>query len=138
MTPTGLRTAIIVVVLAGLAAHPASWAAAQQAGPALGLFSGSQDIGTPSTIGAGSASHDAQKQAYVVSGGGANMWGTADQFHYVWKKVSGDVTLAATIEFTGTMPATGHRIRTAKPASSSVRRWTRIRCTRTPPCTATA
>ena len=73
----------------------------------LGLFSGNQDIGAPSTIGAGSATYDSQTQAYVVSGGGANMWGTADQFHYVWKKVSGDVTLAATIEFTGTKPATG-------------------------------
>lgn len=107
MTSTGWRTATFVLVLAGFAPHPASRAAAQQAGPALGLFSGSLDVGTPSTIGAGSASHDAQKEAYVVSGGGANMWGTADQFHYLWKKVSGDVTLAATIEFTATHPATG-------------------------------
>ena len=73
----------------------------------LGLFSGNQDIGAPSTIGAGSAAYNSQTQSYAVSGGGANMWGTADQFHYVWKKVSGDVMLAASIEFTGTKPATG-------------------------------
>jgi hypothetical protein len=78
--------------------------AAQQT---LGLFSGSGDIGVPSTIGAGSAVYDAGKKTYTVSGGGENMWAAADHFQYVWKKVSGDVMLDATIEFTATRPATG-------------------------------
>ena len=73
----------------------------------LGLFSGSGDVGIPSTIGAGSAVYDAARKTYTVSGGGENMWAAADHFQYVWKKVSGDVMLEATIEFTGTRPATG-------------------------------
>jgi TolB protein len=75
--------------------------------PNLGIFSGSGDIGAPSTIGAGSTVYDAGKKTYAVSGGGENMWAAADHFQYVWKKVSGDVMLDATIEFTGTRPATG-------------------------------
>ncbi|MEO7275320.1 MAG: hypothetical protein ABI211_25315 [Vicinamibacterales bacterium] len=70
-----------------------------------GIFVASQDIGQPSTIGAGSTVYDAGH--YVVSGGGENIWGTADHFQYVWKKVSGDVTLEATIAFTGGKPESG-------------------------------
>jgi TolB protein len=73
----------------------------------LGAFTSSQDVGKPSTIGAGSASHDAAKNTYTISGGGENVWGTADHMHYVWKKMSGDVTLAATIDFVGTAPESG-------------------------------
>jgi dipeptidyl aminopeptidase/acylaminoacyl peptidase len=73
----------------------------------LGIFTDEVDVGTPSTIGRGSARFDAGRNVYTVSGGGENMWGTADHFHYVWKKVSGDVTLEATVGFTGTAPATG-------------------------------
>ena len=35
------------------------------------------------------------------------MWAPADHFHYVWKKMSGDVMLKATVEFVGTPPSTG-------------------------------
>ena len=44
------------------------------------------------------------------------MWAAADHFHYVWKKVSGDVLLDATVEFAGPRPATG----TPECASKSV------------------
>jgi len=79
----------------------------QSAQEAVGIFTGSGDIGTPSTLGPGSAVYDASTNRYTVSGGGANMWAAADHFQYVWKKVSGDVMLDATIEFVGTRPATG-------------------------------
>jgi hypothetical protein len=36
------------------------------------------------------------------------MWGSADAFYFVWKQVSGDVTLAADIEWVGTSEV-GHR-----------------------------
>ena len=94
-----LSSAISVVLLAG-----GSRAAAQQP---MGIFAGSGDIGTPSTAGRGSAVYDADKKTYTVSGGGENMWGSADHLHYVWSKVSGDVTLDATIAFTGTQPSSG-------------------------------
>ena len=76
-------------------------------GPLIGIFSGHDDVGVPSTIGPGSATYDAAKGIYTTSGGGENMWGTADHFHFVWKKMSGDVRLDATIEFAGSSPSTG-------------------------------
>src|SRR6266478_4245243 len=63
----------------------------------LGLFENEADIGNPSK--AGSASFDAANGSYLVSGGGENMWFTNDAFHFVWKKISGDVTLAADVAF---------------------------------------
>lgn len=64
-----------------------------------GLFAGKQDVGRCARPGA--ARFDAGQQSYTVSGGGANMWFTNDAFHFVWKPVSGDVTLAARIAFVG-------------------------------------
>jgi TolB protein len=59
----------------------------------VGIFANHGDVGKPSTIGPGSVIYDAATGTYTVTGGGENMWGTADHFHYVWIKVSGDVTL---------------------------------------------
>ncbi|MEN3337807.1 MAG: TolB protein [Acidobacteriota bacterium] len=73
----------------------------------IGIFSGSTDVGTPSTIGHGTSRYDPGTRVYTIDGGGENMWAAADHLHYVWKKVSGDVTLEASIAFTGTMPSTG-------------------------------
>lgn len=67
----------------------------------IGIFTGHGDIGKPSTIGPGSATYDAATGVYTVTGGGENIWGTADHFHYVWIKVSGDITLEATVELVG-------------------------------------
>ncbi len=63
----------------------------------LGLFAGHTDIGGPKL--AGTVADDAAKNTYVIGGGGANMWAKADSFHYVWKKIEGDVALAADIAF---------------------------------------
>ncbi len=65
----------------------------------LGDFSGASDIGGPKR--AGSAEFDSAKRSYKITGGGKNMWFTNDAFHFVWKKVSGDVSLAADIAFEG-------------------------------------
>lgn len=70
----------------------------------VGIFTGHGDVGKPSTIGPGSVTYDAATGTYTVTGGGENMWGTADHFQYVWVKVSGDVTLEATVELVGTSP----------------------------------
>ena len=64
----------------------------------LGLFENHGDVGA--TKRAGSVEL-AASGAYTVAGGGANMWFANDAFHFVWKKVSGDVTLAADIAFEG-------------------------------------
>jgi TolB protein len=73
----------------------------------LGVFTDHSDVGTPSTIGPGSATYDAANKTYTIAGGGENMWAAADHFHYVWKKVSGDVTIEATLGFVTSNPATG-------------------------------
>ncbi len=64
---------------------------------ALGDFDGHVDVGNPKR--AGSAEFDAIQRGYKVAGGGKNMWFTNDAFHFVWKKISGDLTLAADITF---------------------------------------
>lgn len=65
----------------------------------LGIFEGQTEIGRPSR--AGAVVFNGPKGDYTVSGGGSNMWFSADAFHFVWKKVSGDVSLAAEINFVG-------------------------------------
>ncbi len=64
----------------------------------LGQFTAHADIGA--TGRAGTAAFDAVAGTYTVGGGGTNIWGAADEFHYVWTKVDGgDVSLAADINF---------------------------------------
>lgn len=82
-------------------------AAPPVAAQSLGVFTNSGDVGTPSTIGSGSARYDPAARTYTIAGGGENMWAAADHFHYVWKKVSGDAMLEATVRFTGSSPAAG-------------------------------
>ena len=65
----------------------------------LGIFEAGTDVGSPKK--AGTAAVDATRQKYTVTGGGANMWFAKDSLHYVWKKVSGDLLMAADIEFLG-------------------------------------
>jgi hypothetical protein len=65
----------------------------------LGIFEDHSDVGT--VLHAGSVVYDAAKRTYSVSGSGENMWFATDAFQFVWKKVSGDVTLTADISFIG-------------------------------------
>lgn len=71
-----------------------------QAAPS-GIFETATDIGNPGHTGWVVYNEEVQGR-YTVAGGGANMWFTNDAFYFVWKKVSGDVTLAADIAFVGT------------------------------------
>ena len=63
----------------------------------LGLFEGQQDLGN--ILRAGSGHFDEAKGSYTVSGSGANLWFGIDDFHFVWKKVSGDLAFSADIDF---------------------------------------
>ena len=47
----------------------------------------------------GSASYDAATKQYTINSAGYNVWYTRDEFRYLWKKISGDVSLAADISF---------------------------------------
>ncbi len=66
----------------------------------LGIFSEQADIG--SVARPGSVNFDPSDGEYVITGGGENMWMTNDAFHFVWVKMSGDLSLAADIRFSGT------------------------------------
>jgi hypothetical protein len=63
----------------------------------IGLFQGQSDIG--SAVVAGSASYDAGTKRYTISSAGYNIWYTRDEFRYLWKKMSGDASLAADATF---------------------------------------
>jgi len=65
----------------------------------VGIFEGDGDIGA--VLHQGAAEYDAATGAYTVSGNGENMWAASDAFHMVWKKVTGDVSLAADVSFLG-------------------------------------
>jgi len=75
-------------------------ASAQSAEASLGIFEGHSDVGT--VLHPGSAAYDASGHTYLIAGSGDNMWANADAFQFVWKKVSGDVTLTADIGILGT------------------------------------
>jgi hypothetical protein len=63
----------------------------------IGIFDGQSDIGSP--VVAGSASYDAGTKQYTINSAGYNIWYTRDEFRYLWKKMSGDISLAADIAF---------------------------------------
>jgi hypothetical protein len=63
----------------------------------IGLFDAQSDIG--SAVVPGSASYDAATGQYSVTSAGYNIWYTRDEFRFLWKKMSGDVSLAADASF---------------------------------------
>ncbi len=72
----------------------------------VGVFEDHADVGTISH--AGGARFDTATSEYRVTGGSANIWGAADAFHYVWKRVSGDISFTADVRFEGA-GAVAHR-----------------------------
>jgi TolB protein len=74
-------------------------ASGQSSTQPVGQFQGQGDIGA--ILHPGSGHYDASKNSYTVSGSGANLWFGIDDFHYVWRKMSGDLALSADIDFVG-------------------------------------
>lgn len=68
-----------------------------QSKASLGLFESHVDVGA--VLHRGTVEYDTAKKTYTISGSGENMWLAADAFQFVWKKMSGDVTLTADISF---------------------------------------
>src|SRR6266481_9227997 len=95
-SPMGQRAAAALLALscsfAGLNS-PSLWASAAP----TGLFESHADVG--SILHPGTLEYDAARGTYTVSGSGENVWATADAFHFVWKKVTGDESLAADVSF---------------------------------------
>jgi len=61
----------------------------------IGIFEGQSDIGGP--LVPGSASYDGATERYTINSAGYNVWYQRDEFRYLWRKMSGDVSLAADI-----------------------------------------
>jgi Tol biopolymer transport system component len=66
----------------------------------IGIFEGQADVGRAQH--ARPAEYDATRQSYLVAGSGRNMWGTQDDFRFVWKRLSGNFILSTRASFIGT------------------------------------
>ena len=62
-----------------------------------GVFTNSDDVGAPPIQ--GSAEYDAATGQYKITGSGTDIWGKADQFHFVWREMSGNFAVTATAKF---------------------------------------
>jgi hypothetical protein len=63
----------------------------------IGIFDKQSDVGGAALP--GSASYDASSGKYTIHSAGYNVWYSRDEFRFLWKKMSGDVSLAADITF---------------------------------------
>ena len=66
----------------------------------IGIFDGQSDVGA--ALVPGSSSYDSVKKEYTIISAGYNVWYVRDEFRYLWKKMSGDVSLAADISYPDT------------------------------------
>lgn len=63
----------------------------------IGIFKGQSDVGA--ALVTGSSSYNAATKQYTINSAGYNIWYNRDEFRYIWKKMSGDVSFAADINF---------------------------------------
>jgi hypothetical protein len=63
----------------------------------IGIFKGQSDVGA--ALAPGSSSYDPANKKYTITSAGYNVWYTRDEFRYLWKKMSGDISLAANVDF---------------------------------------
>ena len=92
----GLTIVSAMVVMATIGGLAVTSGAARPLGP----FDSHEDVGGPKI--AGSAVYNPVSQEYSLSAGGVNMWAQRDEFHFVWKRMTGDFILQARLEFLGT------------------------------------
>jgi TolB protein len=65
----------------------------------MGFFPSGGDVGIVKNV--GSMDYNPSRSEYRISGGGANMWDKTDAFHFVWKKISGDLSIGASVAWIG-------------------------------------
>jgi hypothetical protein len=63
----------------------------------IGAFDAQADVGGP--LAPGSASYNATTGTYTISSAGYNIWYQRDEFRFLWKKMSGDVSMAASVNW---------------------------------------
>lgn len=65
----------------------------------LGMFTTAGDIGNP--LNAGTSSYNSESQEYLLTGSGYNIWFERDEFHYLYREISGDFILTGNFGFEG-------------------------------------
>jgi len=63
----------------------------------LGMFEGQSDVG--GAIMPGSSTYNDATKQYTIRSAGYNIWYSRDEFRYIWRKMSGDISLAADVTF---------------------------------------
>jgi TolB protein len=99
MSRSSIRWVSVVLFLAAVICIQPRTLLSQSTAKSLGIFEGSSDVG--SVTPAGTAVYDPTTHTYTLTSAGANLWENSDAFHFIWKKVSGDVSLTADIDFPG-------------------------------------
>jgi hypothetical protein len=62
-----------------------------------GIFEGATDVGPVKHK--GTSAHAKSTGDYVLAGSGANIWGGKDEFHFLWRKLTGDFILQTRANF---------------------------------------
>jgi hypothetical protein len=63
----------------------------------IGDFENQSDVGGP--LVPGDATYDPASRTYTITSAGYNIWYSRDEFRFLWKKMSGDISLSASIEW---------------------------------------
>lgn len=74
----------------------------------IGIFTGQTDVGA--ALAPGSASYDAGTRQYTIHSAGYNIWYSRDEFRFLWRKLSGDVSLAASASFPEPKPPMDRKV----------------------------
>src|ERR1700761_6014903 len=61
----------------------------------IGTFDAQTDVGGP--LVPGNATYDATQRTYTIPSAVYNIWYNRDEFRFLWKKLSGDFSLAASV-----------------------------------------
>ena len=94
------RTRIPLLIAAATSVAALSlFASPEEALAPLGDFAHHQDIGAPKI--AGSATWNAASQEYRLTAAGVNLWGKRDEFHFAWRRLTGDFILQVRVELVG-------------------------------------
>lgn len=72
----------------------------------FGIFENQTNVGKPAKK--GTVQYNSDKQEYTITGSGINVWGSNDQFQYLYKSIQGDFILRARVKFVG-MGVDAHR-----------------------------
>lgn len=82
-----------------LVTNLALFGAVVRAQSGVGIFDAQTNVGRAKI--SGSASYDSQVQSYLIAGSGQNMWDDRDDFHFVWKRMTGNFILTTRARFVG-------------------------------------